>query len=137
MTEYTPRITTRTWQCAEWIGQWIANGKYTPGERIDPDKLRTELGVSRTAFREALRLMEGKGMLTARPNSGTRVTDPVTWNLTDADVCRWLTPSNIGRMFQNDAYVFHAFLASRPDLKNNLFFKNAYDAATAVQKEKQ
>lgn len=133
--EYTPRIATRTWQCAEYLGRWIADGKYPPGVRIDPEQLRADLGVSRTAFREALRLIEGKRMIVARPNSGTRVTDPTTWNLSDPDVCRWLTPSNCGHQFQDDAQAFHAFLATRPSLKTNLFYRSAYNTVTAALKE--
>ena len=47
------------------------------------------MGVSRTAVREAIRVLVGKGLLVLKPKSGTRVRDPENWNHLDPDVLRW------------------------------------------------
>lgn len=126
---------TLTWQAAEIIAAKIVSGEYKVNDRIDPDKLLAEFGVSRTVFREAIRLLEGKGMVSAKPQIGTRVTFREKWNVTDPDVTRWLTPTNEGAQYQFDAQEFHAFLASRPDLADNVFHKHAKAAVIAIQKE--
>src|SRR5829696_7401614 len=46
-------------------------------------------GASRTAVREAIRILVGKGLLESKPKSGTRVRDPENWNHLDPDVLRW------------------------------------------------
>jgi DNA-binding FadR family transcriptional regulator len=39
--------------------------------------------------RESLRVLEAKGMVTARPNVGTRIRPVPEWNLLDPDVIEW------------------------------------------------
>lgn len=126
---------TMAWHAAELIAAMIADGTYKPGDRIDPDGLRADHDITRTTFREAVRLLEGKGMITARPMTGTRITEPHQWNVTDPDVTRWLTPSNAGSQYQAAAHEFHALLAAHPDMAANPFYRHAYDAVVAIQKE--
>jgi len=45
--------------------------------------------VSRTAVREAVRLLSAKGLTVSRPKIGTRVRPTVDWNMLDPDVLRW------------------------------------------------
>ena len=61
-----------------------------PGDPL-PSELRIcdMMGVSRTAVREAIRVLVGKGLLESKPKSGTRVRDPENWNHLDPDVLRW------------------------------------------------
>jgi len=47
------------------------------------------MDVSRTVVREAIRTLTGKGLVEARPKSGTRVRPPEQWNQLDPDVLRW------------------------------------------------
>ena len=47
------------------------------------------LGVSRTAYREAIRILAAKGLIESRPKAGTRVTQRSRWNLLDPDVLGW------------------------------------------------
>jgi DNA-binding FadR family transcriptional regulator len=77
-------------QVAEQIGMGIIRGEVRPGEPIPSEmRLCEMLDVSRTVVREAIRLLSGKGLVEARPKSGTRVRPPEAWNQLDPDVLRW------------------------------------------------
>lgn len=75
---------------ADQIGRSVVRGEIPPGEAL-PSELRIcdMMNVSRTAVREALRVLVGKGLLHSRPKSGTKVRDPEHWNHLDPDVLRW------------------------------------------------
>lgn len=60
-----------------------------PGLTLSPDELCAEFGVSRTVVRETLRVLEAKGLVSARPNVGTRVRPLTDWNLFDPQVIDW------------------------------------------------
>lgn len=51
----------------------IINGKYQPGEYIMETKLSSELGVSRTPIREALKQLELEGLVRSEPGKGVIV----------------------------------------------------------------
>lgn len=53
------------------------------------DALSTELSVSRSALREAMKALAAKGLVELRPRTGTRVLPRVNWNFLDPDVLRW------------------------------------------------
>lgn len=56
------------------IQNQIMDGKLTPGMMLPPERELTEqLGVSRTALREAVRMLVTKGLLETRPGVGTLV----------------------------------------------------------------
>jgi DNA-binding FadR family transcriptional regulator len=73
------------------IGERIIKGALPSGEAIGNESaLMREHGVSRTALREAIRTLAGKGLLEARPRTGTRVLPQERWNLLDPDVLGWI-----------------------------------------------
>lgn len=53
----------------------IARGELRPGAQIVQDALAVELGVSRVPLREALKMLEGEGLVTYRPHHGYFVTE--------------------------------------------------------------
>ncbi len=58
-------------------------------------ELSTQLGVSRTVVREAMKVLVDKGMVEMRPRAGTRSRPRTAWNLLDPDILTWqaeLTP---------------------------------------------
>jgi GntR family transcriptional regulator, transcriptional repressor for pyruvate dehydrogenase complex len=56
---------------AEAIRNRIERGELAPGDRLPAERVLTEqLGVSRTALREALKMLESMGMLEARTGRG-------------------------------------------------------------------
>ena len=72
------------------IGKRIVTGQYKPGDTLPTEpEVQAEFGVSRTAVREAIRLLSAKGLTASRPKIGTRVRPSVDWNMFDADVLRW------------------------------------------------
>src|SRR6476660_4217498 len=75
---------------ARSIGRRIVSGQYRPGETlpIEP-RIQEEFGVSRTAVREAIRLLSAKGLTVSRPKIGTRIRPISDWNMLDPDVLRW------------------------------------------------
>ena len=52
----------------------IVDGKFQPGERLDPEALAMRFGCSRTPIREALQALEGTGLVRVRAKRGTFVT---------------------------------------------------------------
>jgi len=58
------------------LRQWIDQGRLSPGARLpsEPD-LAAEFQVSRATLREALRALEGEGLLRRRQGSGTYVAE--------------------------------------------------------------
>ena len=72
------------------LGRRIAGGGYPPGTTLPVEEtLCAELQVSRTALREAVKVLAAKGLLESRPRVGTRVRPPESWNLLDPDVLAW------------------------------------------------
>lgn len=55
--------------------------------------------MSRTAVREAIRLLSAKGLTVSRPKIGTRIRPTVDWNMLDPDVLRWQIDQNPDEAF--------------------------------------
>jgi DNA-binding FadR family transcriptional regulator len=72
------------------IGLRIVGGELAPGQPLPPeDELTSDLAVSRTVLREAVRVLAAKGLVEARPKTGTRVRPRTAWNILDPDVLNW------------------------------------------------
>jgi len=56
---------------------------------IDPESVIADFSVSRTVVREAFKVLTAKGLIDARPRTGTYVTDRSRWQLLDSDVMNW------------------------------------------------
>ena len=77
------------------IGLQIVNGDLQPGDALPPeDDLTSDLSVSRTVLREAVRVLAAKGLVEARPKTGTRVRERGEWNILDPDVLSWRTEAS-------------------------------------------
>ncbi|WNO52348.1 FadR/GntR family transcriptional regulator [Stakelama saccharophila] len=73
------------------LGIMIVTGKYRPGETLNGEvEASDRLNVSRTAYREALRMLSAKGLVESRPKTGTRVSERTNWHLLDPDVLSWI-----------------------------------------------
>ncbi len=53
------------------------------------DELVSQFQVGRSALREGVKVLAGKGLLESRTSAGTRVRPRESWNLLDPDVLRW------------------------------------------------
>jgi DNA-binding FadR family transcriptional regulator len=73
------------------LGVAIVGGRYLPGERLPGEvAFAGELAVSRTAYREAVRMLAAKGLVESRPKAGTVVRPRRQWALLDPDVLAWM-----------------------------------------------
>lgn len=73
------------------MGIDIVTGRYKPGDLLTGEVAASdELHVSRTAYREAVRILAAKGLVESRPKIGTRVSRMADWHLLDPDVLEWM-----------------------------------------------
>jgi DNA-binding FadR family transcriptional regulator len=73
------------------IGIAIVSGRWRPGHVLERElEASAHLQVSRTAYRESLRMLSAKGLISSRPRTGTRVNPASEWHLLDPDVLAWL-----------------------------------------------
>jgi DNA-binding FadR family transcriptional regulator len=62
----------------------IVSGVHLPGSQLPPEpSLCDAFGVSRTVIREAMKVLQEKGLVRVRQGSGTVVTPPESWNMID------------------------------------------------------
>lgn len=59
---------------ADYLRRAILDGEIGVGEKIRQETLASRLGASRLPVREALRTLEGEGLVDLQPNKGARVT---------------------------------------------------------------
>lgn len=90
---------------ARKLGIAILAGEHQPGDAWDGEIERSDaLGVSRTAYREAMRILTAKGLLESRPKAGTHVTPRSRWNLLDPDILEWMFAGAPDERFIRDLF---------------------------------
>lgn len=78
-------------QVAREIAIGILSGEIEEGSIIAGEiKLCEQFGVSRTAMREAIKLLASKGLLESKPKVGTRVCPKNDWNFLDVQLLEWM-----------------------------------------------
>lgn len=104
------------------IGAGVINGRFPVGSTLPNDAaLMAEFDVSRTVLREALKTLEAKGLLEARPKVGTKIAKRTRWNLYDAQVLAW----HFGQPLERD------FLSGLKDMRRIV---EPHAAARAAEK---
>jgi DNA-binding FadR family transcriptional regulator len=123
------------------LGALIVSGRYRPGHVLDGEIESSEqLRVSRTAYREAVRILSAKGLVESRPRVGTRVSPQVQWHLRDPDVLSWIfsgdpDPSVLHGLFELRAIVeppAAALAATRRTQKHLDTMRRALDVMSKV-----
>src|SRR6185312_13277880 len=77
------------------MGIKIVSGRLKPGTVLEGEIVASEqLNVSRSAYREAVRILLAKGLVESRPKAGTRVNERTDWHLLDPDVLSWVFQMN-------------------------------------------
>jgi len=90
---------------ARQLGIAILSGEHRPGDAFGGEIEASEAqGVSRTAYREAMRILTAKGLLESRPKAGTHVTPRRRWNLLDPDVLEWMFSGKPDQRFIRDLF---------------------------------
>lgn len=90
---------------ARQIGIAILSGEIQPGGALDGEIEQSEaLHVSRTAYREAIRILIAKGLLESRPKAGTHVTPRARWSMLDPDVLGWMFSGKPNERFIHELF---------------------------------
>ena len=73
------------------IARKILSGELATGAILPSEiELGEQFGVSRTALREALKLLTSKGLLESLPKIGTRVKERPQWSMLDPQLLEWM-----------------------------------------------
>lgn len=87
------------------LGVAILAGRHAPGDVLPGEiDFSEQLGVSRTAYREAIRILSAKGLVESRPKTGTRVSARGRWNLLDPDILAWTFEGGPSEAFIRDLF---------------------------------
>lgn len=98
-------------QVAQKLAVRIIRGEVPAGALLpNVEDLKGEISVSRTAYREAVKFLSGKGLVEARPKSGTRVAARESWNLLDPDVLAWHFRADPTEKFIRDLFELRQFV---------------------------
>jgi len=90
---------------ARSLGIAIVSGQYQPGDVLNNEIDASEqLQVSRSAYREAIRILAAKGLVESRPKTGTRVSARTRWSLLDPEVLAWFFESEPSESFVQELY---------------------------------
>ena len=77
-------------QVLRTLAQRILRRELQPGQPLPSEtELCETLNISRSALREAIKVLSSKGLIITRPRTGTRVRPYDDWNLLDPEVLLW------------------------------------------------
>src|SRR6478736_7231427 len=94
------------WLAGE-IGLRIVRGDYPPGTILPNEAKWSEtFDVSRSAVREAIKMLMAKSLLASRPKVGSWVEPKEHWNLLDRDVLSWYAASPDREVFLRTVQEF-------------------------------
>ena len=92
---------------ANEIGLRIVRGDYPPGTILPNEAKWSEtFDVSRSAVREAIKMLMAKSLLASRPKIGSWVEPKERWNLLDRDVLAWYATSPDREVFLKTVQEF-------------------------------
>jgi len=90
-------------QVVDDLGRRILAGEVKPGEPLPQElTLCSQMGVSRTVVREAIKSLAAKGLVESRAKRGTIVRPTRAWNYLDAEVLQWQLHAVL-----DGRYLFH------------------------------
>ena len=90
---------------ANTLGEQIVGGRHPPGHALPTEiELCASLSVSRSALREAFKLLAAKRLIVSRQKVGTLVRPRTDWNMLDPEVLAWHL-----RAAPSDAFVTGLF----------------------------
>lgn len=87
------------------LGRRIVAGEWAAGTTIPTEtELSRAFGLSRPSMREAIKVLCGKGLLTAVPRVGTIVRPRQDWNRIDPDVLAWQAQDGLNERMVRDLF---------------------------------
>jgi DNA-binding FadR family transcriptional regulator len=91
---------TVTEEITNILGREILGGLFPPGATLlGEEEICARFGASRSAAREAAKILAAKGLLQTRPRRGSRIRPLKDWNFFDPSVLAWLRESAKPRLF--------------------------------------
>jgi DNA-binding FadR family transcriptional regulator len=101
---------TRTHQIADLLARRVLDGLYKVGDRLPTEReLAAEFGTNRNAIREAVKRLEGIGMVKARQGSGIYVEEmELSGGVKLLDILVVREDGSVNREFLHDALEFRA-----------------------------
>lgn len=132
-------------QVVKNLAQRILNRSFAPGQLLPSEpEMCASLNVSRSAIREAIKVLGSKGLIITKPRTGTRVRPYEDWNLLDSEILAWsielaprpelvLSLIEARQVIEPAAARFAALRATAADIEP---MQRAFDAMT-VWKETQ
>ncbi len=103
-----PRRSNLSFRVAQDLGRDIVCGNRGPAQPFPTEAaLCEQFGVSRTAVREAVKMLSAKGLVSSKPRQGIRVLPEESWNILDPDVLSWSLDT------QPSLAVLHEFFQMR------------------------
>lgn len=131
-------------QVAHDIGTRIVRGDLEPGETLPNEAdLSAALKVSRTALREAIKLLAAKGLVESRPKTGTKIRPRDDWNMLDPDVLSWLAADGRFELYADHLLEMRrvvepgaaAICAARADTVAIARIREAYEGMEAASED--
>lgn len=93
------------------LGLAIVSGQLPPGTPLlSEERYSAENGVSRGAYREALRILAGKGLIQNRLKSTTLVNERVKWSMLDLEVLGWMFENGPRRAFVESIFELRSIV---------------------------
>lgn len=90
------------------LGSDICSGEFDAGGALPSESdLCKHYGVSRTVIREALNVVESKGLVSRKSRVGSKICPPENWNILDQQVLTWIGAQT------RDAEIFTSLLEAR------------------------
>jgi DNA-binding FadR family transcriptional regulator len=91
----------------------IVDGVHQPGTALPPEPILGDgFGVSRTVVREAVKLLQEKGLVQVRQGAGTIVQEPAMWDMLDELVLSASIAKDEGLVILDDVVVTRRLLES-------------------------
>lgn len=75
------------------LGRTIICGEFLDDSLPTEAELCEKFGVSRSAVREAVKMLSAKGLISSKPRQGIRILPEDQWNIFDPDLLRWVLES--------------------------------------------
>lgn len=117
---------------AREIGTGILMGKFKPGDSFGGEiEHSSSLNVSRTPYREAIRILVSKGLIESRPKAGTHVTPRSRWNLLDPDLLAWMFAEKPDEGFVRDLFELRGLI--EPEAAALAAVRRSDDQVTEMQ----
>lgn len=122
-------------QIAHEIGLEIVTGVIPAGTALPKEEVAcAKMRVSRTAYREALKVLSAKNLVYSRPKTGTVVKARASWNMLDPDILAWQFETGPSYQFARSLYELRimvepesaALAAERATEPQKLAIKNAF-----------